>query len=1607
MKKILFSVIFAILLSNVFGQSTPVFNIRIPNDTTKFGIGLPIGVSVYDTTSKIVYKTVKGVPPLGSLNTYPNSFIVLSSNLGTVTSVGLTAPTGLTVSGSPITTSGTLGLSFTSGYSIPTTANQTNWNNTYTNLNAAGLTTGYIPYKSSTTLVNSPIYTDGVNVGIGTVPLYKLDVAGDINFSTNGDNTLISNYKGANSVGNNIWIGGGGQNSIGDTSYTYYGSYNTANGTQALYSNTTGYYNTANGTQALYSNTTGYRNTANGMQAGRYIADGSTGRTTGNYGIYLGFNSKASADGTTNEIVIGYNAVGQGSNTVILGNTSIVKTILNGNVFVGYTADPTSGNKFAVNGNGYFSGSVLGSNLSGTNTGDQDISGITTNATNISTNTTAISLNTAKVGITTTQASNIVTNNAKVSFPGFGTSTNQVWGYDAHPTTLSGYGITDAYGTANANLITVPWSAQNLTLNGSITGATTITASSDINTYGRVNIYRDADVIDFGTSTKYWLKNSAGTYYNFAQYGGGIDDPTVGSEKGKFSIEINQAGIWHYLMTGSGTGILIDPASTSYSARAAYTLDVKGTGRFSGTITASNLSGTNTGDQDISGIATNATAISANTAKVTESTTVTAPLVLTGYNVSIPKATSIVNGYLSSADWTTFNGKQPAGSYLTSETDPVWISDSSTYAAKSWVNAKNYLTSYTETDPTIYTWAKAATKPTYTTSEIAEGTNLYYTDSRVTANSSVAANTAKVGITTTQANDITTNNAKVSFPGFGTSTNQVWGYDAHPTTTAGYGITDAYTKTDADSRFVNIAGDAMTGQLFINDATVDEPPLKIVGNNSQTTTNIFEIGSAYSMGWTTDSYAVGINVVSSLDRTLYFGNNGGGTLSINVQKNITASGTITGSNLSGTNTGDQDISGIATNATAISANTAKVTESTTVTAPLSLIGYDVSIPAASGTVNGYLSSTDWTIFNGKQPAGSYLTSETDPFWVSDSSTYAAKSWVTAKGYTTNTGTVTSVGMSVPTGLTVSGSPVTSSGTLAVGLQSGYSIPTTTNQTNWTNAYDSIPYLRTDINVNTAKVGITTTQASNIVTNNGKVSFPGFGTLLGDYGFIDNSTNWTSTYTNLNAAGLTTGYLPYKSSTTLVNSPVYTDGVNVGIGTTSLEAWRSGQPFIQIGNLASFSAAYGLTLQLAWGGHIDADNYWIFDNSSKQIGVMSYYNGAWNMGVSTSTGNIGDTAIMSRMLTVRKDNVGIDYNSITPPTGYKFAVNGNAYFAGAITGSNLSGTNTGDQDISGIQSNSDSLAKYTPDIITNTAKVSFPGFGTSTAQVWGYDAHPTTTAGYGLPSYPTLSGLGGQSQLNGTGFIKASGTTISYDNTSYLPLTGGTMSGTINSLSIIPISTTDFSLGTSTNEFSNIYSQNAIISGGLGVHEYIHNYGYEQIDSTLNVDQAATFGGDVTVTGNILPETSNTTYLGTSTDYFGETNTYNFNVYGSEWITGNSIVTGTVTAADFILASDSTLKNDIEPIKPDVLNIPLIQFKFKADTTNREHYGLIAQDLLKVAPEMVYKGKDGKLRVAYIDFLIARSNSLQKKVDSLQTRLDNQGAMIKDLEQRMKKLENEK
>jgi predicted heme/steroid binding protein len=64
--------------------------------------------------------------------------------VGTVTSVGLSAPTGFAVSNSPVTSSGTLTLSFASGYSLPTNAVQANWTTAYNDSIISAAVTGTV-----------------------------------------------------------------------------------------------------------------------------------------------------------------------------------------------------------------------------------------------------------------------------------------------------------------------------------------------------------------------------------------------------------------------------------------------------------------------------------------------------------------------------------------------------------------------------------------------------------------------------------------------------------------------------------------------------------------------------------------------------------------------------------------------------------------------------------------------------------------------------------------------------------------------------------------------------------------------------------------------------------------------------------------------------------------------------------------------------------------------------------------------------------------------------------------------------------------------------------------------------------------------------------------------------------------------------------------------------------------------------------------------------------------------------------------------------------------------------------------------------------------------
>jgi hypothetical protein len=174
------------------------------------------------------------------------------------------------------------------------------------------------------------------NAGQGVFALYS-NTTGSYN-SAQGRRALAANTTGSynSAQGNDTLFSnttGSFNNAQGGTALysNTTGSYGAAQGYGALYSNTTASFNTAQGYKSLYSLVAGSNTTAQGYEAGRFYGSGTDVLTSATQCLYLGASSRASADAVTNEIVIGYNAIGAGSNTATLGNTSVTRTQLRGN----------------------------------------------------------------------------------------------------------------------------------------------------------------------------------------------------------------------------------------------------------------------------------------------------------------------------------------------------------------------------------------------------------------------------------------------------------------------------------------------------------------------------------------------------------------------------------------------------------------------------------------------------------------------------------------------------------------------------------------------------------------------------------------------------------------------------------------------------------------------------------------------------------------------------------------------------------------------------------------------------------------------------------------------------------------------------------------------------------------------------------------------------------------------------------------------------------------------------------------------------------------------------------------------------------------------------
>jgi hypothetical protein len=113
------------------------------------------------------------------------------------------------------------------------------------------------------------------------------------------------------------------------------GGNNSFFGNESALNNTTGSSNSFFGLQSGVNNTTGSSNSFFGFQSGRFIADGTTALTIANNSVFLGSETRANADNQTNQIVIGHTAIGLGSNTTVIGNSSTTFGRWFGNLLVG------------------------------------------------------------------------------------------------------------------------------------------------------------------------------------------------------------------------------------------------------------------------------------------------------------------------------------------------------------------------------------------------------------------------------------------------------------------------------------------------------------------------------------------------------------------------------------------------------------------------------------------------------------------------------------------------------------------------------------------------------------------------------------------------------------------------------------------------------------------------------------------------------------------------------------------------------------------------------------------------------------------------------------------------------------------------------------------------------------------------------------------------------------------------------------------------------------------------------------------------------------------------------------------------------------------------
>jgi hypothetical protein len=170
--------------------------------------------------------------------------------------------------------------------------------------------------------------------------------------------------------------------------------------------------------------------------------------------------------------------------------------------------------------------------------------------------------------------------------------------------------------------------------------------------------------------------------------------------------------------------------------------------------------------------------------------------------------------------------------------------------------------------------------------------------------------------------------------------------------------------------------------------------------------------------------------------------------------------------------------------------------------------------------------------------------------------------------------------------------------------------------------------------------------------------------------------------------------------------------------------------------------------------------------------------------------------------------------------------------------------------------------------------------------------------------------------------------------------------------------------------------------------------YDQANSATTLaaaayDQANTGGGGATIYEDQTDATRYLTFADATSGSFDNANVDVSLTYNPS--SNNLTVGNTVFATHFDNTSDRNLKENIEPIVDGsvILHLDPVTFNWKA--TGEKSYGLIAQDVEKLIPEIVHTNDNGIKAIEYIQLislLITMVQSQQQQIDDINNRINN-------------------